>query len=80
MVNSGQSVHIFSAQVMHSHFNDQVYLLALSLAKPLPYQQVSAVQISPRTLSVTYHSTDLVHTINVDFLIDGVFATKVTIL
>lgn len=80
-VNSGQSVHIFSAQVMHSHFNDQVHTSPhFSLAKLLPCQQVSAVQVSPRTISVTYHLTGLVHSVDVDFLIDGICVTKVTIM
>ena len=55
-----------------------MFLSLFSLVELLPCQQVSAVQISPKTLSVTYHSTGLVHSINVDFLIDGVCVTKVT--
>ena len=41
---------------------------------------MSAVQVTSNKVMVTYHSTKLEHGIDVDFLVKGVYVTKVAIV
>ena len=50
----------------------------IALVITVVWRQVSAVQVTSNRAVVTYHSTNLEHGIDVDFLIKGVYVTKVT--
>ncbi|KAM4697334.1 intraflagellar transport protein 140 homolog [Rhinophrynus dorsalis] len=62
-VNNFSSVVILSEQVMSSHF----------------HQQVSAIQVAPSQLNLTYFSTGTTHSLRTDIYIKGVFVTKDTV-
>uniref|UniRef100_A0A8C5R4T8 Intraflagellar transport 140 n=1 Tax=Leptobrachium leishanense TaxID=445787 RepID=A0A8C5R4T8_9ANUR len=59
-VNNLSSVMVLSEQVMSSHF----------------HHQVTAIQVGPTQLNITYFSTGATHSLRTDVHIKGVFVTK----